>query len=160
MTHPASPITGRQVAFGFVAFFGVIAAVNITMATIANGTWPGLVVKNSYVESQRFNDRLDAAREQNARGLGLDLAHRNGRVTLALSDAEGRGVEILSGTVHLGRPVTTAEDRLIDLPGTPDGRVAVDADLAPGVWLAKITLVTADGQTWRRETRLFATAGR
>lgn len=148
-------LTGRHVLLGFVAFFGLIVAVNVTMATFAGGTWPGLVVANSYVESQRFNDRLAEARRQNARGLELDMRYGGGRLTLALSDAKGRPADILAGTVRIGRPVTTAEDRLFDLPHARGGDATIDADLAPGLWIAKVTLVTDDGQTWRRETRLF-----
>jgi len=148
-------LTGRHVLLGFVAFFGLIVAVNVTMATFAGGTWPGLVVANSYVESQRFNARLEAARQQNARGLDLAMDYADGTLRLALSDAKGRPADILAGTVRIGRPVTTAEDRLIDLPHTAGGTAAAEVDLAPGLWIAKVTLVTDDGQTWRRETRFF-----
>ena len=50
--------TGRHMAIIMVAFFGVIIAVNLTMATLASRSWTGLVVKNSYVESQKFNSVL------------------------------------------------------------------------------------------------------
>ena len=157
MSRSAQPfrLTGRHVAMGFVAFFGLIAAVNVTMATFAGGTWPGLVVANSYVESQRFNERLEEARRQNARGLTLDLGYVGNRLTLALTDDRGRPADILAGTVRIGRPVTTAEDRLLDLRHARGGSASVEADLAPGMWVAKVTLITDDGQTWRRETRFF-----
>ena len=43
-----------------LAFFGVIIAVNVVMATLASTSWTGLVVENSYVASQEFNRKADA----------------------------------------------------------------------------------------------------
>ncbi len=47
--------TGRKMLAIVVAFFAVIITVNLFMAYKAVGTFPGLVVKNSYVASQEFD---------------------------------------------------------------------------------------------------------
>ena len=47
--------TGRHMLAIMLAFFGVIIAVNLVMATLASKSWTGLVVKNTYVASQQFN---------------------------------------------------------------------------------------------------------
>ena len=39
-------------------FFGVTILVNLALAFFANGSWTGLIVKNSYVASQHYNERL------------------------------------------------------------------------------------------------------
>ena len=44
--------TGFHMLACMIVFFGVIVAVNLTMATLASQSWTGLVVKNSYVASQ------------------------------------------------------------------------------------------------------------
>lgn len=44
-------LTGRHVLLMFVAGFGIIIAVNLTLAFSAVRTFPGLEVKNSYVAS-------------------------------------------------------------------------------------------------------------
>ena len=62
----AKPLTGRKVFLMFVAFFGLIIAVNVTMAVQAVKTFPGLEVANSYVASQTF-DADRAAQERLAR---------------------------------------------------------------------------------------------
>ena len=49
------PLTGWHVLAMFVAFFGVIIAVNLTLAWQAISTFPGLEVENSYVASQTFD---------------------------------------------------------------------------------------------------------
>ena len=51
------------------AFFGVVIAVNITMATYASTTFGGIVVENSYVASQEFNRWLDEAKAERALGI-------------------------------------------------------------------------------------------
>ena len=51
-----------------LAFFGVIIAVNVVMATLASTSWTGLVVENSYVASQEFNRKAEESRAQAALG--------------------------------------------------------------------------------------------
>lgn len=146
-------LTGRHVFLILLSFFGLVITVNVTMATLAAGTWPGLVVANSYVESQRFNERVAAAREQQALGYDLTFRQADDRLSLSLRDADGRGVEILGGTVRIGRPVTRTEDRLIDVPAAASGEVSMADALAPGLWVADVALKLAGGRTWRYETR-------
>ena len=78
--------TGYHMAAILVAFFGVIIAVNMVMATVATRTFGGVVVENSYVASQEFNGWLKDARAQAKLGwqprLGVDAQRR---VTLGLN---------------------------------------------------------------------------
>ncbi|MGZ8285229.1 MAG: FixH family protein [Allosphingosinicella sp.] len=60
--------TGRHMTAILLAFFGVITAVNFTMATLATRTFGGVVVENSYVASQKYNGWLKAARAQETLG--------------------------------------------------------------------------------------------
>jgi len=60
--------TGWHMTGILLGFFGIIVAVNFTMATLATRTFGGVVVQNSYVASQRYNEWLKAARAQ-AEGL-------------------------------------------------------------------------------------------
>ena len=53
-------LTGRKVFAIMATGFSVIIGVNITMAYSAISTFPGLVVKNSYVASQNFDRELSA----------------------------------------------------------------------------------------------------
>ena len=52
-------LTGRHVLIITLAAFGVIIAVNLVMAFLAVGSFPGLEVKNSYVASQDFDRERD-----------------------------------------------------------------------------------------------------
>ncbi len=48
-------LKGKHVAAMFISGFGIIIAVNLTLAWNAVQTFPGLEVKNSYVASQSFD---------------------------------------------------------------------------------------------------------
>lgn len=159
-TDGSFKLTGRHVFLILLSFFGLIIAVNVTMATLAAGTWPGLVVANSYVESQRFNSRVAAAREQEALGYALSFKQADDVLTLTLRDAQGQGVEILGGTVRIGRPVTRTEDRLIDVPAASGGSVSMPDVLANGLWVADVALKLPGHRVWRYETRFSVSEGK
>ena len=78
------PIEGKHVLAGMVAFFGVIIAVNLTLAVLANTSWTGLAVENGYVASQHFNAELADARRQGELGWKPDFGYRDHRLELVL----------------------------------------------------------------------------
>lgn len=86
--------TGWHAAATLVAFFGVVIAVNLTMALFATRTFGGVVVENSYVASQQYNRWLAAAERQKQLGWkivpGID-ARRRVTVGLDLEGAKLRG---------------------------------------------------------------------
>src|SRR5690606_4480933 len=94
--HSTQPraFTGRHMLAAVVAFFGVIVAVNLTMATFAMNSWSGLVVKNSYVASQEFNDRAEAGRARAALGWQAELAFSNGHLRYTLAHDNGSAVTL------------------------------------------------------------------
>ena len=78
--------TGWHMTAILLGFFGVIVAVNFTMATFATRTFGGVVVENSYVASQEYNDWLKAARAQAKLGWKAEAGLDAGRhVTVEVS---------------------------------------------------------------------------
>ncbi|OAN52493.1 FixH family protein [Sphingobium sp. TCM1] len=127
--------TGWHMTGILVAFFAVVIAVNLLMATVAIRSFGGTVVANSYVESQKFNRYLTQARAQDQLGWKDHVALTDRRqVTLALA---GR-----SGAPILGAPVTAVAEhplgRAADIPlifhETAPGRYASDRALPAGRW--------------------------
>jgi nitrogen fixation protein FixH len=93
------PITGRFVAIGFILFFGVIMAVNFTMAWFAISGFGGTVVDNSYVASQRYNHWISAARAQAALGWQPVLSSdRDNHALVVIRDRQGPWTGRLSAT--------------------------------------------------------------
>lgn len=96
------PFTGFHMLGLTVAFFGVVVAVNLTMATLATRTFGGTVVDNSYVASQKFNHWLDEARAQAAIDWQLTADRAGDRALVTLSGGDATRVEATA--IHpLGR---------------------------------------------------------
>lgn len=127
-------ITGRHVLIGFLAAFGVVLVVNLTMMFLAIWGFPGLVSKSPYTEGQRFDAELRAERALGWR-IGADWSA--GRLAVRVEGAEGGPVEGLSVRATVGRPASDAYDVPLEL--TPEGGAHVAAiDLGAGVWRVAI----------------------
>ncbi len=86
--------TGWHFTVIISAFFGVVIAVNLTMAVFATRTFGGVVVENSYVASQKYNDWLQAARRQQKLAWSIEPsldAERRVTIALSIDDAEVTG---------------------------------------------------------------------
>jgi nitrogen fixation protein FixH len=127
------PFTGRHMLAVVLLFFGTIIGVNVVMVVSATGTFPGLVVKNSYVASQNFNRTLAEARAQDESGWRMELAADAGVLALRLADRDGVPLRRLAVTAAAGRPSTTGEDRTLVLVEDETGYRAAEA-LPPGLW--------------------------
>jgi nitrogen fixation protein FixH len=116
-----------------VGFFGVVIAVNMTMATFATRTFGGKVVENSYVASQRFNGWLEAARRQEKLGWNITPSLDAGRHIVVASSVGG---DISGFARHpLGRQpdivLTFGKDGR-STQALPDGRWAVHLTVRQG----------------------------
>jgi nitrogen fixation protein FixH len=151
--------TGRHMLGVMVAFFGVIVAVNLTMAAFAWTSWTGLVVKNSYVASQEFNDRAKAGREQAALGWQGELAYEKGELRYRLVGGNGAVVAATGVEVALGRPAYEAEDTSVALSPTGDGSFGGDIALADGQWIVRLTADAGLAQPWLDIRRIHVRNG-
>lgn len=148
------PFNGKHMTAILVAGFGVVLAVNVTMATLASTTFGGIVVENSYVASQDFNRWLDEAAKEKA--LGWRLQARRG--------GEGRVVVDLTTPRRPGRrEVLTAVARhpLGRLPDTAltfrreGGHWVSTRPLPAGRWTLRFDVET-EGRQWRTEQEIGA----
>ena len=122
-----TPLKGRHVLGLFVAGFGIIIAVNLTLAFNAIRTFPGLEVANSYVASQNFDARRAA---QDALGLTADVTYSGGVLRLTVDGPDGRRLDPSQFVAQIGRPTTQTSDAAL----TFDADGAARIDLAPGRW--------------------------
>lgn len=144
--------SGRHMLVCMLAFFGTIIAVNVTMAMLAAGTWTGLVVENSYVASQKFNDALRNARHQNESGLRSRVSFEAGALAFRIADGTGTRLKPVEATVWLGRPAFEQQDRLLEARCDASGVCSVPFKPATGRWALRIDAVLAD-RTYRRDLR-------
>lgn len=147
MTYPndtlddggAGPVTGKVVLAITIAAFGVVIAVNGLMAYFAATTFRGLADPSPYEHGLAYENDIQAAKEQDARGWDVS-AH------LARDPSGGEAIEIRFRD-HDGAPVTgLAVDTSLDSPAD----VRFDADISlkeiePGVYLG---LVSARPGQW------------
>lgn len=140
----AGTFTGRHMLMIMVSFFGIVIAVNFFMAYSATHTFAGLVVENSYVESQHFNEKLDAMRRQATLGWTVNVDVRADGVAVDARDA--RGVPIRGRIdVEMTRPTTDRDDHDLTAAATGYGEVFLPTKLSSGAWDASVTIDSADG---------------
>lgn len=120
-------LTGWHFLAIMLSFFGVIIAVNIVFVTSALDAFSGLVVKNSYVASQFYNEKIEQATKQKTLGWDLDL----------LVTKDGADFKLVDKT---GAPVTKKLVTLNLLPNRDaDGDLhLILNEIAPGQYFAKI----------------------
>ena len=141
--------TGRHMWAVMLGFFGLVIAVNFTMAWYASSTFGGTVVDNSYVASQKFNGWLQAARTQEKLGWTTQLGLDDDRhVTLAMGGpgAAAGTLFAAAGTAH--HPLGRAADVPLLFTPAADGRLHSAAALPGGRWLVRVT-VDRDGKQLR-----------
>ncbi|MEP9390182.1 FixH family protein [Mesorhizobium sp. KR9-304] len=155
--RPQGAFTGRHMLLTMLAFFGVIVAVNVTMAWFARSSWTGLVVENSYVASQQFNAKMAETRAQTALGWTGRFELQNGTVHYAISDARGDEVMLEAVAVTFRRPVDDREDHTIALARDSHGYATTSA-VADGAWIVQID-ADAGLPSHYRETRRIQVVG-
>lgn len=143
-------ITGRQVFAVTAGAFGVIIAVNLTMAYKAISTFPGLEVKNGYIASQTFDAER---RAQEALGWTMTPAYRAGALSLDFRDAQGGPAALTSLSVLVGRTTEAKEDMRPDFH-REGGVFVADVTLPRGKWMLKVEATAADGTLFRQRVDL------
>ncbi len=134
-TSEPGELTGRKMTAIFVVFFGVVMAVNFTMAGFASSTFGGVVVANSYVASQKYNHWLAAAREQKKLGWQPVVSRLgDGRVTVRVNGAGLDGLGVVAVARH---PLGRAPDQQLNLAPAADGSFVSAAPLPAGRWLVR-----------------------
>lgn len=153
------PFTGKHMLAVVLLFFGTIVAVNLAMAFFATGTFPGLVVRNSYVASQNYNQALSEARAQEASGWSMELDAAGGLLAVRLADRDGLALRRLSVSAGVGRPSTTGEDRTLTLAEDSAGYRAAES-LPPGQWDVAIEAYKDGTRVFAARERIYVSEGK
>ncbi|MDZ7600479.1 MAG: FixH family protein [Hoeflea sp.] len=150
--------TGKHMLFAMLAFFGVIITVNLVMARFAVTTWSGLVVPNTYVASQQFNDKAAESRAIEALGYQVKLTPNAEGLEIDFIDSAGQPALADSMIAELRRPVAEHQDRDIVLVREADGIYRGKGQVLEGEWIATVTAIK-DGETlYKRGWRFHVNA--
>ena len=138
-------IKGWHVFTGFALAFGVIIAVNLTLAYNAVRTFPGLEVKNSYVASQDFDADRDA---QTALGWDVSAAVSGNVLRLTILQ-DGKAIAPTIEQATFGRATSVAWDQQPAFIFDGTGFTApVKADA--GNWNLRLKARAADGTLFQQ----------
>jgi len=142
--------TGRHMAAVLVTGFGIVIAVNFTMAALASSSFGGLVVENSYVASQKYNGWLEEARQEEALGWSVDIARTSdGRVQVTSVGAPA-GVTVRGDAWH---PLGRMPDLPLQFAAAGDRTFISTQSLPEGRWRVRLEL-SHGSQRWRGERHL------
>lgn len=149
-TRRKGEFTGRHMALVLVIGFGIVAAVNFYMASLAVGGFHGVVVENSYVASQKFNTWL--AEAEKARALGWDVRPgraEDGHVLIETANVPaGAQVE-----AELRRPIGERQFESLVFDAGRDGRFRSRSPVDAGRWTMRLT-ITAGDDVWVGESEI------
>ena len=144
-------LKGWHVAAMFCFGFGIIIAVNLTLAFNAVHTFPGLEVGNSYVASQQFEAKRAA---QDRLGWRAEAQYVGGALALRIADAQARPAAVARMDVTVGRTTHVAADISPDL--VFDGaRWTAPMTLERGHWHVRLLAVAEDGTEFEQRIPLF-----
>lgn len=132
--------TGWHMTVILVTFFGIVMAVNFTMARMAIGTFGGTVVDNSYVASQNYNRWLEAAERRDRLGWTVQATLTQDRfviINVRKSKALVTGITAVADAIH---PLGYASDIPLKFSALPDGRLKSVVALPAGRWTTRISL--------------------
>ncbi|CAM5768090.1 hypothetical protein LMIY3S_02383 [Labrys miyagiensis] len=152
-------LNGWHVLAMFIAFFGVIIAVNTALAVYASRSWTGLVVENSYVTSQRFNSLIERSREQEALGWKSKLVIADGAIRYELADGAGMPVALRGVTVKFRHPAYDSQDRTMALREVGPGAFSLDHGVRDGLWIVEIDADAGLAQPYQEASRMVIAGG-
>jgi len=143
--------TGKHALAVFVVAFGIIISVNLVLAYNAVKTFPGLEVKNSYVASQEFNERL---KEQQALGWDIQAELSGGLLILHITDQTGSPVKVAELQAVVGRATHVKDDFSPEF--TFDGiAYSTPASLGKGNWNIRLVAKDRDGAEFAQRIPLY-----
>lgn len=132
--------TGWHMTAILVTFFGIVMAVNFTMARMAVGTFGGTVVDNSYVASQQYNQWLDAAARQDRLGWKVSAALSPNRHVIIDARQDEVGLSQIAAVGDALHPLGRTDDIPLTFSVMEDGRLLSKQALPVGRWNLRLSL--------------------
>ena len=147
-TRLFNPEKGTWVLLSFIAFFGVIVAVNAVFITTALSTHSGVVTEQPYEKGLAYDETLKAARAQP--DLQQKAYFENSVLRWVLHDENGQTLNA-DVSARLVRPVKYGQDFDVVMTQTSGGVYEADLNLSmKGRWEAQLK---AEWQTQQYQTR-------
>lgn len=132
-------ITGRSVLIAFIAFFGVVGAVNAIMIRAATSTFSGVETESAYQVGLAFNNELAEVARQDARHWRVDaelVRQGPGAADLIVRIRDGQNAPPAATelAVRLAHPADARRDRRVELTEAAAGTFKGRIEAEPGQW--------------------------
>lgn len=152
-------LRGIHVLFGFLAFFGVVFAVNGVFLYEAISTYTGVVSKQPYRKGLAYNERIAADEQQKKLGWAVEtrFERATGRLLATIQDRRGSPVTGLKLAGMMGRPSTAEFDKHVVLRERESGVYEAQMGSRPsGTWMVELKAEKGDGHVvYRLRRRLW-----
>jgi nitrogen fixation protein FixH len=161
-TATASPapriLTGRMVLFYFIAFFGVIFAMNFYMVRVALSSFSGVETESAYKAGLSFKNDVAAAHAQDARHWAVEARLQRGgdatRIIITARDAQAQSLLGLTPEVRLAHPTDKRRDVPVDFIEVTAGRFQNLTPMPQGQWDLVIALKRVHETVFRSKSRV------
>ena len=151
-------LTGRMVLFYFIAFFGVIFAMNFYMVRVALSSFSDVETDSAYKAGLSFKNDVAAAHAQDALHwkveANLQRMGNTTRVVITAQDTEARAPSGLTAEVRLTHPTDKRRDVTVDFVEVTPGRFQSLMSLPQGQWDLVIGLKRAGETVFRSKSRI------
>jgi len=153
-------LTGRAVLVWFVAFFGVVFAVNAVLVKAATSTFGGVETSSSYKAGQMFEQEVARAERQDAKHWkigGTLVRDTSGEAVLAITARDEKGAPLsgLTAKARLAHPADERLDHRIALARIGTGEFKGEAAAAPGQWELIVDLYKGDDRVFRSRSKVI-----
>ena len=154
-------LTGKHVLFLFIAFFGIIFAVNARLIYLSQSSWTGLETHDAYRKGLKYNQQLSNSEAQNTRGWTMSLLKEqnlDGSLTLTAvpKDKNGQTLSGLTLSVEVKRPTHEGIDVHFPLKETALGSYKGQSEkISLGKWYLFVTATQNKEVLYRSKNELF-----
>jgi len=159
-TKKPREMTGRAVLIWFVAFFGVVFAVNGILVKAATSTFGGVETSSSYKAGQMFEQEVARAGRQDARRWKVEgtlVRDKSGEAALAITARDDTGAPLagLTAKARLAHPADERLDHVIALARVGAGAFKGEADAGPGQWELIVDLYKGNDRVFRSRSKVI-----
>lgn len=151
---PGFTIKGWHVLVGFVAFFGIIIAVNVTFAMAAYKTFSGEAIHDPYEAGILYNRTLEQRRREAGLGWKATIEEAGDAVVVRVDDRAGKSVEGLTVTGVLVRPATVKGQKALAFTADGEGGYRADTASLSGAWDLHVIAKDAAGAVFEADRRM------
>ncbi len=154
-------LTGRHVLYMLLGFFGFIMVINGVFIFYAVDSWPGLSTRDAYRKGLAYNETLEAAKAQAARGWQSRIrftaqGERRGLLSVSIRGRESQAISGLQVTAHMVRPTHEGFDQNVRLQHIQSGLYQnTVAFPLPGRWQVVIQAIEAGNIVYRVKQELM-----